>query len=175
MKINHSEILLELGDITNLKVDAIVNAANTGLLPGGGVCGAIHDKGGSTIFDECSKIGHCPEGSAVITGGGSLYARYVIHAVGPSGGNPDRKEKLTKAVTKCLELCDLNDIKTIAFPAISTGIFGYPVPEACEVMISATLHYLKGKTMIEKVIFCLYEDAVHREFSKALKRLTDNL
>lgn len=168
MKFKQGEIILEQGDITNLEVDAIVNAANSALLPGGGVCGAIYEKGGYEIFEECRNIGSCMEGSAVITHGGHLPAKFVIHAVGPSGSDPQRKEKLSGAIRASLRLCDQYNLKSVAFPAISTGIFSYPVPEASHVMIETAAHYLKGTTKIQKVIFCLYDILVFKEFSRQL-------
>lgn len=161
---------LAKGDITELDVDAIVNAANEYLKLGGGVAGAIRRKGGPKIQEECDKIGYCPVGSAVITTGGNLKARYVIHAVGPRASDPDVEGKLRSATISSLKLADEKGLKSIAFPAISTGAFGVAKEVCANVMIPAILDYLSGGTGLEKVILCLYGDEAYQVFAEALKR-----
>jgi O-acetyl-ADP-ribose deacetylase (regulator of RNase III) len=170
-KINNTVIELVEGDITGLSNDAIVNAANERLVLGGGVAGAISRKGGPSIQAECDKIGSCPAGQAAITTGGNLKAKYVIHAVGPRMGEGDEDEKLRSATLSSLKLADEKELKTIAFPAISTGIFGYPLDKCAEIMLTATAKYLKGKTGLQKVVFCLFDDDAYDFFANELKRL----
>jgi O-acetyl-ADP-ribose deacetylase (regulator of RNase III) len=148
------------GDITQIEVDAIVNAANEGLRGGGGVDGAIHRVGGAAIMDECRKIGHCPTGSAVMTGAGKLPAEHVIHAVGPvwHGGERREAELLRSAYGSSLELAGDNNLESIAFPSISTGIYGYPVGQAAQVAIGVVLDHLEGTTSLERVVFVLFSE-----------------
>jgi O-acetyl-ADP-ribose deacetylase (regulator of RNase III) len=168
IEINNSIIKLVQGDITELEVDAIVNAANAQLVLGGGVAGAIRRKGGPTIQKECNKIGGTFVGGAVITTGGNLKAKYVIHAVGPRMGEGAEDEKLKNATLNSLKIMDQNNLKTIAFPAISTGIFGYPIDRCAKIMIDTAKEYLKGDTQIEEVIFCLYTSSDFDVFEKVL-------
>ncbi|MFX1379526.1 MAG: macro domain-containing protein [Promethearchaeota archaeon] len=168
LKINNSLINLVQGDITELDTDAIVNAANAQLILGGGVAGAINRKGGPKIQQECYKIGGTFVGGAVITTGGNLKARYVIHAVGPRMGEGNEDLKLKNATINSLKLMDENKLKTIAFPAISTGIFGYPINRCAQIMIRTTKEYLLGNTQIEKVIFCLFTASDYEVFEKEL-------
>ncbi|GAI56333.1 unnamed protein product, partial [marine sediment metagenome] len=135
---------LKQGDITECDTDAIVNASNSQLVLGGGVAGAIRRKGGPIIQEECNKIGGTPVGTAVITTGGNLKARFVIHAVGPRMGEGNEDEKLKNATLNSLKLMDKHNLKSIAFPAISTGIFGYPIDKCAKIMISSTNQYLKS-------------------------------
>jgi len=146
------------GDITKIKVDAIVNAANSGLRGGGGVDGATHRAGGPTIMEECRKIGGCPTGFAVITGAGNLSAKHVIHAVGPVwyGGKSGEADLLRKAYESSLDLADGHDLKSIAFPSISTGVYGFPIEEAAPIAIKAVLRHLEGKTGLKEVQFVLF-------------------
>lgn len=150
------------GDITKYDVDVIVNAANSGLLGGGGVDGAIHRVGGSAIMDECKiireKQGGCPTGEAVITTAGLLPAKKVIHTVGPiwKGGNTGEKEKLHDCYVNSLKLAEENELETIAFPNISTGIYGYPKDKAAEVAVQAVKSF-KGR-IISKVFFVCFDD-----------------
>ena len=132
-------ITFVVGDLTAQQVDAIVNAANEALAPGGGVCGAIQRVGGDEIFDECARLGGCPTGDAKATGAGRLEARYVIHAVGPvwSGGSHGEAELLASAYRRSLEVADELGCRTIAFPALSTGIYGYPIALAAPVAVAA--------------------------------------
>jgi len=168
--INKSIIELIEGDITEMDTDAIVNAANAALQLGGGVAGAIRRKGGPKIQEECNKIGGTFVGGAVITTGGNLKARYVIHAVGPRMGEGNEDEKLRNATLNSLKLAEENQLKSLSFPAISTGIFGFPIDRCAQIMLSTTIEYLSGKTSIERVVFCLFGkesfDAFRRELEK---------
>ena len=170
LKIKNSRIKLVQGDITELDTDVIVNAANAQLILGGGVAGAIRGKGGPSIQEECNQIGGTFVGGAVITTGGDLKARHVIHAVGPRMGEGNEDEKLKNATLNSLKLMDEQSLKTIAFPAISTGIFGYPINRCATVMIAIAKDYLAGETQIEEVIFCLYSTADFEVFEKELKQ-----
>ncbi|TFG29302.1 MAG: macro domain-containing protein [Promethearchaeota archaeon] len=169
LKLYNSKIKLVQGDITDQDTDVIVNAANAQLILGGGVAGAIRRKGGPTIQEECNKIGGTFVGGAVITTGGNLKAKYVIHAVGPRMGEGNEDEKLKNATINSLKLMDEHGLKTIAFPAISTGIFGYPIDRCASIMISSAKDYLSGPTQIEEVIFCLFSDTDFNVFKKQLK------
>ena len=150
-------IEIKQGDITRLEVDAIVNAANTSLLGGGGVDGAIHRAAGPGLLDECRSIGGCPTGEARITSGYNLPAKYVIHTVGPvySGRSQDRT-LLTGCYQNSLKLAVDNKIASIAFPAISCGVYGYPIEDACKIAVDTTCIFLKSNPSIEKVIFILF-------------------
>ncbi|MFX0188556.1 MAG: macro domain-containing protein [Candidatus Hodarchaeota archaeon] len=169
LKVKNSKIRLDQGDITELDTDVIVNAANAQLIMGGGVAGAIRRKGGPSIQEECNKIGGIFVGGAVITTGGNLKAKHVIHAVGPRMGEGSEDEKLKNATLNSLKLMDEYKLKTIAFPAISTGIFGYPIDRCAKMMISTVKEYLKRDTQIEEVIFCLYTSSDFDVFEKELK------
>ena len=160
------------GDITRLELDAIVNAANTSLLGGGGVDGAIHRAAGPGLLYECRKIGGCPTGEARITRGYSLPAKYVIHTVGPiySGKAQDRK-RLSSCYLNSLDLAVKNDIISIAFPAISCGVYGYPVKEACKIAVDTTCDFLKNNRTIKKVIFILFSEKNHAVYQDYLKSL----
>jgi O-acetyl-ADP-ribose deacetylase (regulator of RNase III) len=164
-------------DITKIKVDAIVNAANTSLLGGGGVDGAIHRAGGKEILEQCigikDKQGGCPVGEAVITTGGKLPAKYVIHAVGPvwSKNNPNAERLLTNAYRHSLELAVANGVKTIAFPNISTGVYQFPKIRAAEIAINAIDEFLSTDFQLEKVVlvcfdsenYAIYKNLIYRE------------
>jgi len=166
--VGNSKIKLIQGDITELNTDVIVNAANAQLILGGGVAGAIRRKGGSLIQEECNKIGGVFVGGAVITTGGNLKAKRVIHAVGPRMGEGNEDEKLKNATLNSLKLMDELELKTIAFPAISTGIFGYPIEKCAKMMISTAKEYLSGGTQIDEVVFCLYSKPDFEVFKKEL-------
>jgi len=170
-KINKTILELTQGDITDLETDAIVNAANTALQLGGGVAGAIRRKGGPTIQEECNKIGGTHVGGAVITTGGNLKAKYVIHAVGPRHGEEHEDEKLKDATLNSLILADKNNLKSVAFPAISTGIFGFPKDRCATIMLSITIAYLEGFTKLEKVVYCLYDPNTFEIFKRTLQSL----
>ena len=167
--VGNAKIKLVQGDITELDTDVIVNAANAQLILGGGVAGAIRRKGGPRIQEECNKIGGTFVGGAVITTGGYLKAKHVIHAVGPRMGEGSEDDKLKNAVINSLKLMDDHMLKSIAFPAISTGIFGYPIERCSKVMISASKEYLNGKTQINEVVFCLYSNSDYDVFDNDLE------
>ena len=147
------------GDITRLEVDAIVNAANESLLGGGGVDGAIHRAAGPGLLAECRKLGGCKTGQAKITAGHQLKARYVIHTVGPvyNGGAYGEAELLRSCYIQSLTLADQTDVKSIAFPCISTGIYGYPKAHACEIAVSAVIEWLGSHPRPGSVTFCCFE------------------
>jgi len=152
------------GDITTMKVDAIVNAANSSLLGGGGVDGAIHRAGGPAILEECrairAKQGGCPTGEAVITTAGKLPAKYVIHTVGPVwfNGNKGERELLANCYRNSLQLAVENGVKSIAFPNISTGIYHFPKPEAAEIAIETVQRFIANDKSIEQVFFVCFDD-----------------
>ncbi len=173
IRINNSILELVKGDITELSCDAIVNAANAQLILGGGVAGAIRKKGGPTIQAECDKIGGTFVGGAAITSAGNLNAKYVIHAVGPQMGEGDEDNKLKNATLNSLKLADKHTLQSIALPAISTGIFGYPADRCAGIMLSTIIEYLKGDTGIKKITMCLFDDKTLKTFQNRLKELAD--
>ncbi len=154
------------GDITKLDIDAIVDAANNSLLGGGGVDGAIHSAAGPKLLEECRSLNGCKTGEAKITKGYNLPAEYVIHTVGPvwKGGNYKEDELLAECYKNCFKLTGEYDIKTIAFPAISTGVYRFPVDRATQIAIGETKRYLKEHTNLEKVIFVCFNDDVYRTY-----------
>ena len=164
MNTSSSRIELIKGDITMLSVDAIVNAANSSLLGGGGVDGAIHRAGGSAILEECRKIvarqGGCKTGEAVITTAGKLPAKFVIHTVGPvwQGGNRQEDEKLRNCYINALQLAIMNECRSIAFPNISTGVYGYPKSGAAQIAVNTVSSFLAKTNKIEKVIFVCFDE-----------------
>nr|MDO8085891.1 macro domain-containing protein [Candidatus Sigynarchaeum springense] len=170
-EINGKKIALVQGDITDMRADAIVNAANAQLVLGGGVAGAIRRKGGPAIQEECNEIGGTRVGGAVITTGGRLPARFVIHAVGPVNGEGDEDQKLRSATIESLKLMDEHGLRTIAFPAISTGIFGFPVDRCADVMLDAVRQHLLGETSVTLVTFVLWTEADYDVFAKRLGQL----
>ncbi|HEX9652678.1 MAG TPA: macro domain-containing protein [bacterium] len=172
-QINHKTIELLEGDITEQATDAIVNAANSALILGAGVAGAIRKKGGPAVQEECNKIGGCPVGGAVITMGGNLKARHVIHAVGPRMGDGDEDEKLRNATLNSLKVADQNHLKSIAFPAISTGIFGFPLERCAQIMLAEAIGYLKAQTGLEKIVFCLFGQEAFQVFEETLRATVD--
>ncbi len=155
-----NRIILHKGDITKLKVDAIVNAANKSLLGGGGVDGAIHRAAGKELLKECCTLNGCETGNAKITKGYNLPAKYVIHTVGPvwNGGKYREEELLASCYSKSLELAVKNNIKSIAFPNISTGIYGFPKDKAARIAINTVKNFLTKHEEIEKVIFAVFDD-----------------
>ena len=172
MQVTINKTTLELieGDITEADTEAIVNAANEALVLGAGVAGAIRVKGGPAIQAECDKISPTTVGCAVKTTAGRLKAHYIIHAVGPRMGEGDEDAKLKSATLNSLILADRDGIKTLTFPAISTGIFGFPMDRCAEIMLGTTIDYLEGYTGLEKVVFCLYGKGSHKIFEAKLKR-----
>ena len=164
VKINNSILEIVEGDITKQDTEAIVNAANSGLRGGGGVDGAIHRAGGPQIMEECRKIGGCPTGSAVITSGGNLKARYIIHTVGPvyHGGTRGEAEFLASAYLSSLKLASEKGLSTIAFPSLSTGAYGYPMEEAAGIALKTVIDYLQGHPEIAVVRFVLSNADAYR-------------
>jgi O-acetyl-ADP-ribose deacetylase (regulator of RNase III) len=175
-RIDQAVLELVQGDITTLDTDAIVNAANRGLAHGGGVAAAIARAGGPVIQRESTawvrKHGEVPTGSAAITSGGDLKAEYVIHAVGPvyNASSPVKAaEDLASAVWAALRVAEEHDLRSIALPAISTGIYGYPPAEAAGVMLKAAIDYITGGTSLERIVFCLYGESTFNIFVNALE------
>jgi O-acetyl-ADP-ribose deacetylase len=175
MVIMKTQIEIIKGDITKIAADAIVNAANSSLLSGGGVDGAIHRAGGPEILDECRKIvarqGACKTGEAVITSAGKLPAKFVIHTVGPvwNGGSKDEKRKLASCYTNSLSLAVENNCKTIAFPNISTGVYRFPKREAAEISADSIINFLNKDKALDKVILVCFDDENYREVLKAFE------
>jgi len=165
-KIGKATVRLVRGDLTEMETDAIVNAANSSLMGGGGVDGAIHRRGGPKILEECKRIRATewpqglPTGKAVITSGGNLKVKHVIHTVGPvwRGGNRGEPELLAQAYQNSLRLAVANGLKTVAFPSISTGAYGYPVEEACRVALKAVKDFLEKEDNLGEVVFVLFSE-----------------
>ena len=172
VKINKNFLELVQGDITDQTTDAIVNAANTLLQMGGGIAGVIRRKGGLKIQEECNKIGNTHVGGAVITSGGKLAAKYVIHAVGPIHGTEHEDSKLKDATLNSLKLAEKKGLRSLTFPAISTGSYGFPKGRCATIMLSTIIAYLEGPTNLEKVVFCLYDKTTMEIFEDALFSLT---
>lgn len=176
MLIGKARLSLIQGDITRQATDAIVNAANSSLMGGGGVDGAIHRAGGPAILEECKKIraerGPLPTGQAVITTGGKLKAQYVIHTVGPiwGGGTRGEPELLASAYRESLQLAAERRLKSVSFPSISTGAYGYPVDEAAEVAMASVIAFLGEETSIQEVTFVLFDSHTYAAYSRALER-----
>jgi O-acetyl-ADP-ribose deacetylase (regulator of RNase III) len=170
-QINNSVLEMVKGDITELAHDAIVNAANFQLVLGAGVAGAIRRKGGPEIQKQCDKIGGTFVGGAVTTTGGNLKAKYVIHAVGPVMGEGDEDNKLRNATINSLKEADKNKLRSIAFPAISTGVFCFPAQRCAKIMLTAIIEYLKGPTGLKIVSMCLYDDKMFNIFGRQLEEV----
>jgi O-acetyl-ADP-ribose deacetylase (regulator of RNase III) len=163
-------IELTKGDVTALDVDAIVNAANEHLQLGSGVAGAIRRKGGPAIQKECDRIGHCPVGGAVVTGGGDLSARWVIHAVGPvwQGGEAGEEALLASAVRSALERAEEVGAKSVALPAIATGVFGFPLERAAGIATGEARRFAAAARGVERIVFCLFDERALSAFEDAL-------
>jgi len=174
MKSVANRISLIQGDITKMEVDAIVNAANSSLMGGGGVDGAIHRAGGPAILEECREIvarqGRCETGKAVITTGGNLPAKFVIHTVGPvwHGGNDNEPQLLENAYFNSLKLALKKDLGTIAFPNISTGIYGFPKEKAAEIAVKTVTQFLLGNDQISKVYFVCFDRENYELYDRIL-------
>ena len=166
------KIEIQQGDITQLDVDAIVNAANTKLLGGGGVDGAIHRAAGPQLLEECRTIGGCPTGEARITKGYNLAARHVIHTVGPVySGKPQDSRLLTNCYLNSLKLAVENNLTTIAFPAISCGVYGYPIEDACKIAVDTACAFLESHPSLEKIIFIQFSPTDYAVYESYLKSL----
>ncbi|MGA8263152.1 MAG: O-acetyl-ADP-ribose deacetylase [Ignavibacteriaceae bacterium] len=163
-------IEIEKGDITKLIVDAIVNAANTSLLGGGGVDGAIHRAAGPKLLEECRTLNGCPTGNAKITNGYNLPAKFVIHTVGPvwNGGKHNEEKLLADCYKNSLHLAVENNIKTIAFPAISTGVYHFPLERATNIAVNVTKNFLKDNKTIETVIFICFDERTYQAYKNCL-------
>ena len=170
-----ARIELARGDITALTADAIVNAANEHLQLGAGVAGAIRRRGGPSIQQECDRLGSCPTGSAVVTRGGDLPARWVIHAVGPvwSGGGAGEDGLLSSAVSSSLARAEEIGAKSVALPAISTGIYGFPLERAARISVEAASSFALNAKHVERVVFCLFDETAYRAFEVALEAVSD--
>lgn len=166
------KIRLITGNIALVDADAIVNAANKSLILGGGVAGAIRNLGGPAIQQECNRIGPVEAGEAVLTNGGNLKARFVIHAVGPVYGEGDEEDKLSRATLNSLKLAAKHQLSNIVFPAVSTGIFRFPIQKCSRIMLSTAIDFLEKNTCPEQIIFCLYDDRALSVFEKTLEELT---
>ena len=168
--LDRTQLELVEGDLTELEVDALVNPANEQLQLGTGVAGAIRQKGGPSIQEECNRIGGTPVGTAVMTGAGHLRAKQVIHAVGPQMGEGDEDRKLANAVRAALALADRRGMKSIGLPAISTGNFGFPLDRAARIMLTEIHRFLQGGTKLERVVVCLHGDDAFNIFKRELRR-----
>jgi len=172
LKVNGTLLKLALGDITTQEVDAVVNAANERLAPGGGVAGAIHKAAGPELWRECQGLGGCQVGEAKLSAGYNLPNKFVIHTVGPVySGRPADADHLRSCYKASLELADKYGIKSVAFPAISTGIFGYPVAAAARVALDAIMAYLCATTGLELVIMVLHDEGALRAHENAIKEM----
>jgi len=166
------KIELVRGDITQIEVDAIVNAANRSLLGGGGVDGAIHRAAGPSLLEECRALNGCETGDAKITGGHNLPAGFIIHTVGPvwHGGNNNEPRLLGRCYTRSLELAEEKKLKSIAFPNISTGVYGYPKSGAAEIAIRSVKEFMQRKSSLEKVIFVVFDEDNYRIYNQLLAK-----
>jgi len=178
-RIGNAKIRIIRGDITEQETDAIVNAANSSLMGGGGVDGAIHRKGGPKILEECKRIRRTqwpnglPTGKAVITTGGNLKAKYVIHTVGPvwRGGKHGEAELLADAYRNSLKLAVSKGIRTISFPAISTGAYGYPMEEAAEVALKTVRDFLEDEDKLDEVVFVLFTESAYKVYERKAREI----
>jgi O-acetyl-ADP-ribose deacetylase len=170
--IGKTVFFLEEGDITRQETEAIVNAANSRLAGGGGVDGAIHRAGGPAIMEECRRIGHCPTGQAVITTGGNLKARFVIHTVGPvyQGGTRGESRLLASAYRESLKLAHQKGIRSLAFPSLSTGAYGYPLEEAAQTAVKTVIDYIRENPVFNRVGFVLFGKEAFEAYRQATIR-----
>jgi O-acetyl-ADP-ribose deacetylase (regulator of RNase III) len=171
-KARTEKIVIQQGDLTDMDTDAIVNAANNDLQLGAGVAGAIRRKGGDEIQRECDAIGSIPVGYAAITGGGKLRARHVIHAASMQLGGRTTAANLRNSVAHSLRIAAERGLKTIAFPAVGTGIAGFPIEECASIMLEEAAQHLKRETSLEKIYFVLFDDRASDVFTRAWKRLS---
>lgn len=163
------QIICLTGDITKMETDAIVNAANTTLLGGGGVDGAIHRAAGPELLEECRQLGGCPTGEARLTKGYNLKAKYVIHTPGPIYSNSEKDEKLLQSCyLNCLEIAASNNMKSLAFPAVSCGVYGYPIEEASRIAVRTVRSFLDKNSSIEKVFFVLFSEEHLKQYKKQI-------
>jgi O-acetyl-ADP-ribose deacetylase (regulator of RNase III) len=175
--INRARLAITKGDITKMTTDAIVNAANSTLMGGGGVDGAIHRAGGPAILEECKEIvarqGQLPTGQAVITTGGKMKTRHVIHTVGPvwRGGDEQEPELLASAYRESLKVAADNNLSSVAFPSISTGVYRYPVREAARVALDSVVDFLEQPTSVKEVVFVLFDDETYKTYHVALQEI----
>ena len=174
--VNRTKVAIIQGDITKQATEAIVNAANSSLMGGGGVDGAIHRAGGPAILEECKKIvarqGRLPTGEAVVTTGGNLKAQYVIHTVGPiwHGGSGNEAELLRSAYYECLKLAAENKLTSISFPSVSTGAYGYPVDEAAKIAVATVISFLREQAAsLEGIVFVLFDSRTYQSYRSALQ------
>ena len=160
------------GDITRQKVDAVVNAANSSLLGGGGVDGAIHRAAGLGLLEECRRVGGCPTGEARLTKGYELPARWVIHTVGPiwRGGDANEDDLLARCYQNSLRLADQGNFRSIAFPAISTGIYGFPLERATTIAVNQAFSHAEGDGSLERIVFVCFDDHAKRVYEAAVKQ-----
>jgi len=165
------KIVIQQGDLTEMRVDAIVNAANNDLILGAGVAGAIRRKGGDAIQKECSEIGSIPVGYAAITTGGNLAAKHVIHAASMQLGRPTTAENLRHSTAHALRIAAEHGLKTIAFPAVGTGVAGFPIKECAEIMLNEAATHLQAGTSLETVYFVLFDDSARDIFRKTWDHL----
>lgn len=167
------KLTLLQGDITGLNVEAIVNAANNSLLGGGGVDGAIHRQAGPQLLEECRLLGGCPTGEAKLTQGYNLHADYVIHTVGPIwyGGDEGEAEALASCYKRCLQIANDHQIMSLAFPAISCGVYGYPLNEAAAIAVETVVSELMDKPEIKQIIFCAFSDEIRQVYEAALQQM----
>jgi O-acetyl-ADP-ribose deacetylase (regulator of RNase III) len=170
--INGVTLALLRGNIVEVQVEAIVNAANSGLRGGGGVDGAIHRAGGPLIMEECRKIGGCPTGSAVATTAGRLPAKYVFHAVGPIySGSQNDGLLLANAYQSCLDLAEQHQVKSIAFPSLSTGIYGYPLQLAAPIALRTIIEHIQKPTSQQQVLMVLFGESAYSAHEQALDQI----
>ena len=173
VKINNTELQLTSADITNQVTEAIVNAANNSLLGGGGVDGAIHSAGGPAILEECRKLNGCATGKAKITTAGNMKSKYVIHTVGPvwRGGTENENKLLKDCYRNSLKLAEENQIESISFPSISTGVYRFPKKEASEIALRTVVNVIKNDTCIKKVVFVLFSESDLSIYEKTFERI----